>query len=57
MTQSAVFDIYGHLTFENCKLSDDGSFPFNLFYFRLHRSKDDSKQIESSPTEPKKVLK
>ena len=52
MPQSAVFDIYEHLTFENCKLSH-----YLPFYFRLHRSKDDSRQIASSSTEPKKVLK
>ena len=28
-----------------------------VFTFNLHRSKDDSKQIDSSSTKPKKVLK
>ena len=38
MKQDAVFDIYGHITFENCYFN--GSFPLPIFTFHLHRSKD-----------------
>ena len=56
MNQRAVFDIYGHLTFENCTFKGI-DVHYTQFTFHLHRSKDDFKQIESSPTKPKKVLK
>ena len=56
MNQSAVFDIYGHLAFENCTFK--GIYDLDTeFTLHLCRSKDDFKQIESSPTELKKVLK
>ena len=57
MNQSAVFDIYGHLTFENCTFKGIDEIHYTQFTFHLHRSKDGFKQIESLPTEPKKILK
>ena len=54
--QQALFDINGHLTFTNCNFEGLGFHAYLQLTFHLHRSKD-SKQIESSPMEPKKELK